>query len=74
MALFVYLWLKKIINACQNIISFFPKVEIYFVFSEFGIQADCKELEEDKSGRVCIEDKEVSQINGSTRSNGSFLF
>lgn len=53
----MYLQLRKIINACRNIISFFLKVEICFVFSEFGIQADCKELEEDESGRYVLKTK-----------------
>lgn len=62
MALSVYLQLKKILNACGNIISISLKVETCFVLSEIGIQADHEELEEENSGRACTED-EVSEVN-----------
>lgn len=62
MALSVYLQLKKIINACGNIISISLTVEIRFVLSEIGIQAECEELEKETSGRVRTED-EVSEVN-----------
>lgn len=45
-------------------ISIFLKVEICFVLSEIGIQADCEELEKENSRRVHTEDKGVSEING----------
>lgn len=41
----MYLKLRKIVNARGNTISISLKVEICFVFSEIGIEADCEELE-----------------------------
>lgn len=63
MALFVYLQLRKIINACGNIISISLEIQIRFVLSETGIQADCEQLEKENSKRTCAENKEVSEIS-----------